>query len=387
MRIGIDTAPITQHRGRGVGALGHHLLEALLRQRGGNEFVLFSHEAQGASPHGEEGSVRRLHRPGVPAGFSPAWLMDALRLARQVRRSGLDVFHAYFQWNLPLYRYPCPAIGHIYDLMPMAISEIYQERYALPVGRKIWLFRQYLRFALKRVDRVIAISESTRRDLVRLMDYPEGKIDVVYPAPSPEMGPVADAEKLEQMRARYGLPGDYLLYVGGYDYRKNLEMLVAAYLRAREMGLGWPLALAGDMRSPYGRRVRELVETSAGEGAFHLLGHVEDEALPGLYSGAKIALYPSLYEGFGLPVLDAMACGAPVLCADRAAVPEAAGDAALLLPAEDEKAWGEAIFRLAESAGLREEMRQKGLAHARRFTWENAARDTIRVYETAAGSL
>lgn len=367
--------------------MGRSLLEAMLRQERPDEFVLFSHESKHGFTHGGKEGVQLLRRPAVPAGFSPAWLVDALRLARQVRRSGLGAFGAYFQWNLPIRRYPCPVIGHIYDLMPLAISEIYQGRYRLPVGHKIWFFRQYLQFALKHLERVIVISEFTRQDLVRLMAFPEERIDVVYPAAAPNMKPIVDEERLEQARTRYGLPKDYLLYVGGYDYRKNLEMLVAAYLQARETGLDWPLAFAGDMHSPYGERIRKLIEAKAGKGACLFLGHVADEALPCLYAGAKMVLYPSLYEGFGLPVLDAMACGAPVLCSNCASMPEAAGDAALLLPAEDEKAWAEGILQLAGSVGRREKMRQNGLAQSRKFSWENAARDTFRVYEAAAGSL
>ncbi|MBI2132206.1 MAG: hypothetical protein HYT99_05235, partial [Candidatus Tectomicrobia bacterium] len=125
MRIGIDTAPIAQHRGRGVGALGGQLLAALLAARGPHAFLLF---APAGSPEAalakREGAEVRL-RPAVRPGSSPAWLLDALRLDRQVRAERPDLFHAYFQWNLPLRRLPVPVAGHVYDLMPLAVAEIY----------------------------------------------------------------------------------------------------------------------------------------------------------------------------------------------------------------------------------------------------------------------
>ena len=141
MRIGIDTAPIHQHRNRGVGALGTHLLEALLRAGGPHRLLLFSPEGDLPGFLATGGSQPEIvRRPAVEGGFSLDWLRDAGRLRRQVGRMRPDVFHAYFQWNLPLRRSPVPVAGHVYDLMPMAAREIYTRRYRLPVGAKISLY-------------------------------------------------------------------------------------------------------------------------------------------------------------------------------------------------------------------------------------------------------
>ncbi len=221
-----------------MGALGAQLLGALLRARSPHSFLLFAHAGTPeAALAGESPRAGARTRPAVAAGLSLGMALDQHRLARQLRREGPDLYHAFFQWNLPLRRPPMPVVGHVYDLMPLAVREIYTGRYGLPVGGKIRLYGAYLRYALRRVDRVIAISENTRRDLVRLTGYPGERVGVVYPAPAPGMGEEVDEARLAALRERLGLPEDYFLYVGGYDYRKNVEVLLRAYARAR--GGGW----------------------------------------------------------------------------------------------------------------------------------------------------
>jgi len=380
-RIGLDAAPISQHRGRGVGALGGRLLEALLAGRGPHTFLLFAPEGSPEAQLARRDGVEVRLRPAVRPGFSPAWLMDALRLDGQVRGARPDLFHAYFQWNLPLRRLPLPVVGHVYDLMPLAVEDIYLRRYGLPVGRKIKLYRAYLRHALRRVDRVIAISEHTKADLARLMGFPPDRVHAVPPAPAPGMAPPRDSGRPAALRARLGLPEGYLLYTGGFDYRKNVEVIVRAYAAAREKGIGLPLVLAGGTGGPYGQRIQALASNAPG---VVLPGFVAEADLPALYAGARLALYPSLYEGFGLPVLDAMACGAPVACSDHPSLDEAAGGAALRLPADDEGAWAEAMLRAGGAEG-HAGLRERGLRHAGRFSWERAAKETFDVYGKMTG--
>ncbi|MBT5368240.1 MAG: glycosyltransferase, partial [Nitrospinaceae bacterium] len=239
MRIGIDTAPIVQHRNRGVGALGGFLLEALLRAEGSHHYLLFT-------PGGVEGAsfgvastsnAETISRAGCGGVFSFSWIRDALHLHGQVKLARPDVLHAYFQWNLPLRRMSVPVVGSVYDLMPLAVKDIYLDRYALPVRAKIGMYSRYLSYALGRVDRVIAISEHSRADLVRLMGFPEDRVHVVYPAPAPGMVVPENDNEIHLLRERLDLENDYLLYVGGFDYRKNLEVLLGAYGKARKRGM------------------------------------------------------------------------------------------------------------------------------------------------------
>ncbi len=405
MRIGIDTAPIFQHRARGVGVLGAHLLDFLLHSDAAHTFFLFEPEAcpdanlfseknkidrkvnyGNSGDYAKNENVEVVRRPYVEAGFSWDRLRDGWRLRRQLRERRPDVFHAYFQWNLPLHRLPIPVVGHVYDLMPMAVKDLYVRRYNLGVGGKIRLYEQYLKYALRRTDRVFTISEHSKADLSRMTGFPEERTHVVYPASAPGMKAPADDGKLMGVRERLGLPDDYLLYVGGYDYRKNLEILLGAYGRARKKGLSLPLVLAGGMGSPYGQMIRQLAEKAGHDSGILLIGHVPDADLPALYAGARLFLYPSLYEGFGLPVVDAMACGAPVISSNAASLPEAAGDAAILLDPEDEIAWSETILRVSGDEELRGDLRRRGFRHAARFSWEKAAGETIRVYEEMSGT-
>jgi len=325
--------------------------------------------------------IEVLTRPPVSPGFSLAWLLDAWRLDRQIRCARPNLFHAFFQWNLPLWRLPMPSVGHVYDLMPLALEEFYVRRGGLAVGRKIHLYRRYLKYALGRLDRVITISEHSRRDLVRLMGFRQERIHVVHPAPAPGMKSAHDPARMSHLRSRLGLPESYLLYVGGYDYRKNVETLLDAHVSARKQGLGLSLVLAGGMESPYGRRIAERAWGTPG---VLLPGHIPEEDLPTLYAGARLVLYPSLYEGFGLPVLDAMACGVPVICSSAPSLAEAAGNAVLRLPPGEKEAWAEAMCR-AEEESFCEDLRRRGLSHVKKFSWERAARETLRVYEAVAG--
>ena len=303
MRIGIDTAPILQHQNRGVGALGSHLLHALLRSEGAHRYLLFTPDsARGLSAElSEPQNFEVIHRPPAGGAFSWAWVRDAMRLRRQVKRQRLDVFHAYFQWNLPLRRFPVPVVGHIYDLMPIAVREIYAGRYSLPVDRKIGLYARYLKFALRRIDRAISISEHTRRDLIRLTGFPEEQTHVVHPAPAPGMAAPDDVGVIHALRERLGLREDYLLYVGGYDYRKNLEMLLWAFSRARKEGMNLMLALAGDMSSSYGQLIQTLVEEAGDESGVRTLGHIADGDLPALYAGARLFCIPIYTKDSGSP--------------------------------------------------------------------------------------
>ena len=205
------------------------------------------------------------------------------------------------------------------------------------------------------------------------------KITVVYPGRDEPLARVDPAP----VRARYGLAPDYLLHVGTLQPRKNLARLMeaAASLRAR-----WPelqLVLAGQ---PGWQAGPILAQARAHSDSVRLLDYVPDDDLPGLYSGARAFVFPSLYEGFGFPVLEAMACGTPVVCSNTSSLPEVAGEAALLMDPEDTAALAGAIGRLLEDTALRENLIARGLEQARKFSWERAAQETLAVLDIAVGA-
>lgn len=242
------------------------------------------------------------------------------------------------------------------------------------------LSRLYLRvstwFSVRSAKRVIAISEATKRDLMKYYGVPAGKIRVVYHGCDPVFRPVRDEKALEEVAARYGVDRPYCLHVGTLQPRKNLGLLIEAWRLLRERMEQPPaLLLAGKRGWLYDSLFEQVSKAGLGE-LVRFADYVEREDLPGLYSGALALTFPSLYEGFGLPPLEAMSCGTPVICSNATSLPEVVGDAGILLDPTDAGAWAEAVQRLTENADEREMLSQKGLVQARQFTWERCARET-----------
>jgi glycosyltransferase involved in cell wall biosynthesis len=233
--------------------------------------------------------------------------------------------------------------------------------------------------AVSRAGAILAISQSTKDDLISLLNVPEGKITVTHLAADPACRTVTDPARLEAVRRAYGLPAGYVLFVGTLEPRKDLPTLLRAFASLGPAAKDICLAIAGRpgwLHEP----VYELARTLRLGDRVRFLGGVPAGDLPALYSGARLFVLPSLYEGFGMPVLEAMACGAPVVCADSSSLPEIAGGAALLFPPGDEAALAQAITRLLVDSGLRRQLAERGLVQAARFSWAETARRTLAVY-------
>jgi glycosyltransferase involved in cell wall biosynthesis len=231
---------------------------------------------------------------------------------------------------------------------------------------------------LRTCDRVIAISESTKRDAVRLYGIPEDKIVVTHLAAEDRFRP-AVPDRVAEVRIRFGLPPRFLLYVGTIEPRKNLNVLLGALLRLKGQGQEVPLVVSGSLGWLYDGFLAKIRSLGL-ESLVLLPGFVPDDDLPALYTAAEVFVYPSVYEGFGIPILEAMGCGTPVLCSNVSSLPEVAGDGGILLPPGDPAAWAEAIARLTERPVLRRELRERGFRQASRFRWEETAKRTWEVY-------
>ena len=199
----------------------------------------------------------------------------------------------------------------------------------------------------------------------------------------PRFQPVADKAALKSVRRRLKLDDAYILHVGTIEPRKNLSTLVRAYARLRrEHRLTPELVLAGEPGWMYQPTVR-LVEELGLRNSVHFIGRVPAAELPAVYSAADLLVFPSLYEGFGLPPLEAMTCGTPVVASNVSSLPEVVGDAGLLVDPRDETALAEAMFRALTDTDLRQQMRERGLQRAKGFSWERCARETLAVYAEA----
>ena len=243
------------------------------------------------------------------------------------------------------------------------------------------LFRMGVRRAARLADAIIVPSSATKRDLATWLPLADKKIRVVPLAPPEHFVPLGARESLPVID-RYGLPyRDYLLFVGNVEPRKNLLALIEAYGRLRkDTRRAPPLAIAGG-EGWRNRLIHKAAAASPFAADIRVLGYVPDTDLPALMNGALAFVYPSVYEGFGLPPLEAMACGTPVITSNRSSLPEVVGDAALLVDPDDRAGLAGAMARIVDEESLREELRERGLKQAQRFSWEETARLTLRVYE------
>lgn len=246
--------------------------------------------------------------------------------------------------------------------------------------------RRYLdwttRFSAHRATKIMADSLATKHDLIQHYQVEETKLDVVYPGVDEALAPITDPDTLAEVRAKYGLPERYLLFVGTLQPRKNIERLVKAFhlWRGNTQPEHHPmvLALAGKQSQLFDPRWVDNIPN------VQLLGYVADEDLAALYSGAVGFVFPSLFEGFGFPILEAMRCQTPVVCSNTSSLPELAGDAAILVDPLDMDSIVEGIRLLVENDALRAEIIQKGVIQAQKFTWDQAAQQALQVLESAA---
>jgi len=318
--------------------------------------------------------ARRLDKwTAAPQG----WWIDWQTRRRQRQALGaLDVFHASDVVQL------APAgvaqVATVFDLSPLHWPEYH-------LGRNVELFKRKMVHLSKHADRIIAISQATADDLAAHFPATAGRVDVIPCGVDAAFRPVTDRAALADVRRKYGIPApDYLLFAGTLEPRKNLVRLVEAYaaVRAAEGAATPPLVVAGS-RGWHEQPIFAAVERWQMQDHIHFTGPVAEEDLPALYSGADCFIYPSLFEGFGLPVLEAMACGAPVITSNTSSLPEVAGDAALLVPPQDVDALAGTLRRLLHDRNLRAELSRQGQIQAARFSWEKTARETCAVYQRA----
>ncbi len=324
-------------------------------------------------PVAESGLPQML---GVPVGpLRGHWgklYFEQVAFPEQARRDDCDaLFVPYFG---PPLRLQERAVVTVHDTIPLL----------LPTYRRGALARAYgevVRSNARRCRLLLADSDWTRRDAIQLIGSPAERVRVVPLGVSEAMAPVRDRAVLERVRARYHLPSRYILYLGSFDRRKRVDVLLAAHAElAGRLGAERPdLVLAGripERGTAALLDVRQAVDRLGHSGAVHLIGAPAEEDKAALYSGAQAFVFPSEYEGFGLPPLEAMACGTPVVAANAASVPEVCGDAALLVHPGDATSLAEALERLLRDPGLRAQLIERGKAQAAAFTWERTAQMT-----------
>lgn len=245
------------------------------------------------------------------------------------------------------------------------------------------IYHHWLPRVLPRVNVVITDSQTSKTDISRYLHVPISNISVIPLAVNSLYRPALQVD-VAAIRSHHGLPEGYILFLGSIEKRKNLRGLLRAYACLRRMGELRLLVIAGVGRWKYTMIMETLRELDL-EQYVIFTGYVPDADLPALYTGADLFVFPSLYEGFGLPPLEAMACGTPVVCSNIASLPEVVGDAAITVDPYDVEGLAEAMHRVLTDADLQEKLRKRGLEQARQFTWERTARETTAVYREVCG--
>jgi glycosyltransferase involved in cell wall biosynthesis len=242
--------------------------------------------------------------------------------------------------------------------------------------------------AARKAEAIITVSQASERDIVRYLHIPPERVHVTYEAAGETLQPVKDESQLTAIRQKYALPERYLLYLGGFDQRKNLPALLRAFALLVNKQRQARLVIAGQLPgrdSPLFPDPRRLVEELGLEERVVFTGWVPEEDKPALLSGATAFVFPSLYEGFGLPTLEAMACGIPVIASDRSSLPEVVGEGGILVEPTDAETLADAMELLLVDDALRVELRRRALAQAARFSWRQTALETLAVYRKVIG--
>ncbi len=383
--IGIDaTAALTQ--GGGIGRYTRELVRALVAEAPYNHYTLFSARPPAVLPVPDSLPVAPnvTHRPAPvdERWLYRLWYRAGIPLPVQLFTGPIDLFHSP-DFVLPPVRHGVPTLLTVHDLSFVHYPATF------PAKLVAYLNRIVPR-SVARASHILADSESTRRDLAAVWDVPDDKVTVLHSGVNERFRPVTDAAVLAAVRARYGLgQTPFVLAVGTVQPRKNYELLVRAFRSVAE-AQPHTLVIAGG-RGWLSDGLQAEIDRQGLAARVLLPGFVDDADLPALYSAADLFVFPSLYEGFGLPLLEAMACGVPVISSNASSLPEVAATggepAALLLPPGDEAAWAAAMLRLLGDTAARQRLIEAGRGQVARFTWVGAARQLAALYERLLGRV
>lgn len=373
MRVGISLITAVGHK-TGLAIHAQRLVTGLSRVDEDNEYVLFVNQAAPdlLPPLRPNFTVVGVHTP-VKIHF---W-WEQIYTRWLIPRIKADVFH------FPISAAPTLTRNNDVITVHDLTFCLFPETMTKP-SRLYWDL--FLRKSIHHAKHIIAVSRNTQRDIQTHFNIPADKVSVVYESVTEEFKPITDRSALEGIRYRYGLPSRFILFVGSIEPRKNLTRLLQALSILKKDGLPHKLVLVGQRGWGFAEVNAAISNLNLQE---HLVvaGYVPAGDLPLLYSAADLFVYPSLYEGFGLPVLEAMSCGTPVVASTSASLPEVVGDAGLLVDPYNVDGLAEAMYLILNDADLRQALREKGLQRSRRFSLERMGRETARVYGTMAAEI
>ena len=370
MRVVLDGRTIADHF-PGIGRYAFNLAGALAELLPPGDELLVLHDPRQTNTRFDLSQLTgRAHLRLIEVQAGNFSLSEQWRVPAILRGLKPSIYHS------PYYLMPywpgCPSVVTIHDLIPFRYPKVYSHLTRLMIAVS-------MRLAARRARQVITASQASARDLTARLGLPPQRLTVVPYAPDPIFQPPVAAE-VATLRARYGLPPGYVFYLGSNKPHKNLLRLVRAYARLGPITAQVPLVIAGhwDERYPEAKQAAQALKANV-----TFLGPVPARDMPALYGGALLFVFPSLYEGYGLPPQEAMACGTPVVCSNTPPLLEVTNEAALLFDPLDERALATALAQALGDGALRQELGRRGLEQARQFTWERTARQTLAVYRAA----
>jgi glycosyltransferase involved in cell wall biosynthesis len=376
--IAVDASEIEEINKSGRATFSLNLLRSLGRIDTANRYSVFTvYDADKGALQNPNFNIKSLPRalqaltPFIALLSWYSWYFTGLSL--QLKRVNPDVFFS-LSPSLPP-GCPHPAVCIIYDLTPISLSDAHRLDFKVR-------FRLQATDAVKRSDRIITISQAAKNEIVSYFGVSSDKISIVYPGfDSSLFKPEQDSDKIKLTLDKYAITSPYLLYVGTLEPKKNIIRLIEAFCRLKkEKGIDHKLVIAGK-RAWKDSGIFDKIRMSGCESDIVFTDYVPQAELPALISGADVFVFPSLHEGFGMPPLEAMACGTPVVVSITSSLPEVVGDAGITVDPYDVENIAEAIYRVISDRDLNKQMRKKGLERARLFSWEKAAGETLTILE------
>ncbi len=363
MRIGID-ARIVHYSRAGIGQYTRQLIQSLSEIAHEDEFLIFQ---------SRKDRTTLVDRPNFRRW--PLWTpshhrLEQFTLPLEMALTDLDLLHS--PDFIPPFRRHCKSVITIHDLAFLLFPNFLTRESARYYGQ--------IDVAARHTDHIVAVSESTKRDIVRLVGASERKITVIYEAANPIYRPLEGVDAAGWVRGKYRIPGGFVLFVSTIEPKKNLPTLLQAFRQLSDTyHVKTKLVVVGEQGWLF-EEVFKTVQKLKLDDDVIFLGRVPLEELLWLYNAAQVLVHPALYEGFGLTPLEAMACGTPVIVSNVSSLPEVVGDAGLLVDPKDAEGFAVAMWRVLRDPALRQELRQKGLCRARKFSWEKTARETLALY-------
>lgn len=373
-RIGIDARLFGTAQAAGIGTYTEELVGNLLKTDPTNQYTIFvTPEIAAVFPF----YTANLTKQAVP--YRHYTVAEQLFYPRLLARANLDLVH-YTNFNTPIFFRPAKNIVTIHDLTLWFYP-----------GRKhrSWLYRLLYRYIIatscRRANRIIAVSEGTKQDIVKYLKINPEVIDVVYEGVPTRLRSVVNPNKVEMIKSKHNITSPFFLYVGQWRNHKNLVRLIRAFaIVRRRYNLDYQLVLIGKV-DPLAPEVPDTIKQLGLQDSVIITGYVADSDLPDFYSAAEAFVFPSLYEGFGIPPLEAMAAGTPVISSNASVMPEVLGEAALYFDPLNIEDIAAKLYQFASSFRIKQELKEKGAVQVRKYSFSRMAKETLSVYQKVLG--